>query len=442
MLNAATGSLLAVSDAAMGLAVAALVGLAVGIERQWSGHAIGPDARFAGARTFFLLGGAGGIAGVLLAEGAVALSATLVAGAALLVAAAYVIASRRGSLDPDGTTEVAALVVIGLGVLAGLGHLRLASAAGVVVVLALNEKSRIHGFVKRLDDWELRGALQFAVLALVVLPLMPKGPYGPLGGVYPQALWILVLVFSGLNFLGFVARRVVGVTRGYAYAGLAGGLISSTAVTLNFARRSRLEPDAGMGLAAGVVGACTILVVRVMAVTFFINQAAGWALLPMAAIPFAAGVLLTAWAFRPGTPAGDPATVPIEPPSNPLRLGSAIRLALLFQGALDGARLGAGGIRRSGRAAARGAARAHRHGRAHRLHGPARHRRGDGPARGAGHHGGAPEQYPAQVRGRSDTRHLAIPPPRRRRPRLPGGRHRARAAAGLSARLRTKGRTR
>ena len=69
MLNAATGSLLAVSDAAMGLAVAALVGLAVGIERQWSGHAIGPDARFAGARTFFLLGGAGGIAGVLLGGG-------------------------------------------------------------------------------------------------------------------------------------------------------------------------------------------------------------------------------------------------------------------------------------------------------------------------------------------------------------------------------------
>ncbi len=295
---------------------------------------LGPDARFAGARTFFLLGGAGGIAGVLLAEGAVAHSATMVGGAALLVAGAYAVASRQGSQDPDGTTEVAALVVVGLGVLAGFGHLRLASAAGVVMVLALSEKSRIHGFVQRLDDWELRGALQFAVLALVVLPLMPKGPYGPLGGVYPQALWILVLLFSGLNFLGFVARRVVGVTRGYAYAGLAGGLISSTAVTLNFARRSRLEPEAGMGLAAGVVGACTILVIRVMAVTFFLNQAVGWTLLPMAAIPFAAGVLLTAWAFRPGTPAGDPAAVPMEAPTNPLRLGSAIRLALLFQAAL------------------------------------------------------------------------------------------------------------
>ncbi len=334
MFSAATISPFVASEAAMGMGVAALVGLAVGIERQWSGHAEGPDARFAGARTFFLLGGAGGLAGVLLTAGAVALSAVLLGGAALLVAAAYVLASRRGTLDPDGTTEVAALVVLGLGVIAGLGHLRLASAAGVVVVLALNEKSRIHGFVRHIDDWELRGALQFAVLALVVLPLMPKGPYGPLGGFYPQSLWLLVLLFSGLNFLGFVARRVVGVRRGYAYAGLAGGLISSTAVTLNFARRSRAEPEAGRGLAAGVVGACTILVIRVTGITFVLNQDAGWALLPMAAIPLAAGAALTAWAFRPGTEGDDPTAEPMAPPDNPLKLGSAIRLALLFQGAM------------------------------------------------------------------------------------------------------------
>lgn len=325
---------LSVLEAAMGLAVAALAGLAVGIEREWSGHATGPDARFAGARTFFLLGATGGLAGWLVTDGAPALAAVLLGGAVLLVAAAYVMASRRASSDPDGTTEVAALVVLGLGVAAGLGHLRLASAAAVVVVLALHEKSRIHGFVHRLDDWELRGALQFAVLALVVLPLMPEGPYGPFGGFRPQALWILVLVFSGLNFLGFVARRAVGVARGYAYAGLAGGLVSSTLVTLSFARRSRLEPEAGMGLAAGVVGACTLLVVRVTAITFVLNPAAGWVLLPMAAIPLAAGVLLTSWAFRPGAPSGNPVAGPIEPPDNPLRLGSAVRLALLFQGAL------------------------------------------------------------------------------------------------------------
>ena len=47
------------------LAVAAVAGLAVGVEREWSGHATGPEARFAGVRTFFLLGLLGGLAGVL-----------------------------------------------------------------------------------------------------------------------------------------------------------------------------------------------------------------------------------------------------------------------------------------------------------------------------------------------------------------------------------------
>lgn len=328
------GAALSPAAAAMGLAVAALVGLAVGIERQRSGHAEGPDARFAGARTFFLLGGAGGLAGWLASQGAVALSAVLLGGAALLVAAAYVIASRRGSANPDGTTEVAALVVLGLGAAAGMGHLRIVSAAGVIVVLALSEKSRIHQFVRQLDDWEIRGALQFAVLALIVLPLMPKGPYGPLGGIYPQTLWTFVLLFSGLNFLGFVARRAIGVTRGYAYAGLAGGLVSSTLVTLNFSRLSRLEPAAEVGLAAGVVGASTVLIVRIAVVTFALNAAVGWSLLPMLGIPFAAGLLLTAWAFRPAGETSDAAGTPILPPENPLRLASAVRMALVFQAAI------------------------------------------------------------------------------------------------------------
>ena len=321
-------------EAAMGLAVAALAGLAVGIEREWSGHATGPDARFAGARTFFLLGAVGGLAGGFLAGGAVALSAATLGGPALLVTAAYVTATRPGIADPDGTTEVAALAVLGLGAAAGLGHLRIASAAAVVVVLALHEKSRIHGFVQRLDDWELRGALQFAVLALVVLPLLPPGPYGPLGGIRPQSLWILVLIFSGLNFLGFVARRAVGVTRGYGYAGLAGGLISSTAVTLAFARRSRVEPGAGAGLAAGVVGACTVLLVRVTVVTFALNAAAGWALVPYVVLPLAVGLLILAWAFRSGMEVADHPEAPMPPPTSPLRLGGAVRMTVAFQAAL------------------------------------------------------------------------------------------------------------
>ena len=52
-----------------GLVVAALGGAAVGLERLWSGHADGPGARFAGIRTFTLLGVIAGLSGWLSAAG-------------------------------------------------------------------------------------------------------------------------------------------------------------------------------------------------------------------------------------------------------------------------------------------------------------------------------------------------------------------------------------
>lgn len=121
---------------ARNLGVSALAGLAVGIEREWSGHASGPAARFAGARTFFLLGLLGGVAGWLTTGGLLALAALLLAGSVALTVAAYVMAARRSPADIEGTTEVAALVVLALGAVAGLGFPLLTSAALAVGALA------------------------------------------------------------------------------------------------------------------------------------------------------------------------------------------------------------------------------------------------------------------------------------------------------------------
>jgi uncharacterized membrane protein (DUF4010 family) len=219
------------------LAVAALCGLAVGVEREWSGHATGPHGRFAGMRTFLLLGGLGGCAGWFASNGDVALAVAFIAGAMAFIVAAYFAAARPGGIAVEGTTEAAALLVVALGTLAGFGFLAVASGAAAVTVLVLSEKERLHAAVAHADAREMRAAFQFAVLALVVLPVLPDQTYGPLGGIRPRALWIVVLIFSGVNFLGYVARRAVGVTRGYGVAGLLGGVISSTAVTWQFARQ-------------------------------------------------------------------------------------------------------------------------------------------------------------------------------------------------------------
>ena len=247
--------------ALLNLAVAVIGGLGVGIEREWSGHATGPHARFAGVRTFTLLGLASGLAGWLWVSGVQGLAMILLAGLGGLVVAAYFAASRR---DVDGTTEVAAFVVMAAGVLAGAGSTRVAAGILAVTFLLLVEKKRLHALVSKLDRDEIRAAARFAVMATVILPLLPEGPYGPLGGIRPRVLWALVLFFSGLSFAGFVARRAFGRNRGYAIAGTLGGIVSSTSATFAMAQLSRKKPEVGRALASGALGANVVLFPRVL----------------------------------------------------------------------------------------------------------------------------------------------------------------------------------
>ncbi len=262
-----------------------------------------------------------------------AIAAAAVAGAAILSVMAYFVAASRVTPGAaDGTTEVAAIAVVLLGVVAGFGELRLAAGVGAVIVLVLREKSAIHHFVERLGEVELRAGLQFAALALVILPILPPGPFGPLGGIRPRELWTVVLIVSGLNFAGYLARRVVGHSQGMIVAGMLGGLISSTAVTMTFSRQSRDAQFRPAPLALGVVGACTVLLPRLALLTLVLWRPLTLALAPFFLPPLLVGALIlwsglrgsAAKADGPGTTEG----------RSPLRLGSAILLALGFQAVL------------------------------------------------------------------------------------------------------------
>ncbi|WP_373060941.1 MgtC/SapB family protein [Gemmatimonas sp.] len=320
---------------ALDLLVSALVGLAVGAEREWSGHTTGPDGRFAGIRTFTLLGVIGGFGGWFFREGQPALAAVIIGAGVLFPIAAYAATLRRPGTTTDGTTEVAAMLVVAMGAASALGHRTLASAAAVLCVLLLAEKSTFQNALQKIAPHELRAALQFAVLALVILPLLPSGAYGPFGAFQPRQLWIVVLLFSGLNFAGYIARRVIGETRGLAVTGLLGGLVSSTAVSLTFSRRSRAEPALALPLALGVVAACTVLVPRVLVTSWMLQPAVAAAAVPILVLPFLVGIALVAfvmWQERETrvspTPAeGNGAIVG----HNPLALATSLQMVLAFQ---------------------------------------------------------------------------------------------------------------
>ncbi len=309
-----------------GLMVAILGGAAVGVERQRSGHATGPHARLGGVRTFTMLGTLSGVAGLLLDRQMSASATVLLAGAALLTLAGYVRASRH---DVDATTEVAAIVVLAAGVLGGLGELRLSAAVTTLTVLLLAEKPRLHGLVARLDEPMMVAAVRFAVMSVVILPLLPEGPFGPGPGIRPRELWMLVLLFTGMSFAAYLLQRMAGAAS-YALTGLLGGLVSSTSVTLTFARLSRSEPTHAAALAGGAIAASTILFARVCMAVGVLDGT----LLPILAIylapPFVIGVAasLLMW--------GSLSSVRSEPAplKNPLQLRAAVEMAVLFQAVL------------------------------------------------------------------------------------------------------------
>jgi uncharacterized membrane protein (DUF4010 family) len=313
-------------DVPLRLAVAGLIGLTIGVEREWSGHASGPRARFAGVRTFFLLGLVGGIAGWLSDQGHLLPAVALLGGSAVLAVAAYVVASQQTG-DRDGTTEAAALLVLATGSLSGLGNESVAAGVAAVAVVALAEKNRVREFIARIGETELRAALHFIVLAVVVLPLLPTGPFGPRDAIRPRELWSVVLIFSGLNFLGYLARRAVGADRGYGIAGLLGGLVSSTAVTLGFSRQSRVTPKYSQGLALGVIAACTVLLPRVLIVALVLSPSVAQHLVPYLIAPALVGGLFVGYVLWRRQ---SPSTETERPDRNPLRLGTAIQMALAF----------------------------------------------------------------------------------------------------------------
>jgi uncharacterized membrane protein (DUF4010 family) len=340
---------------ALDLLVSALVGLAVGVEREWSGHTTGPDGRFAGIRTFTLLGVIGGFGGWFFRDGQPAFGAVMLGAGVLFPISAYVATLRRPGTTTDGTTEVAAMLVVAMGAASALGHRTLASAAAVVCVLLLAEKSTLQNALQKVAAHELRAALQFAVLALVILPLLPAGAYGPFGAFQPRQLWTVVLLFSGLNFAGYIARRVIGETRGLGVTGLLGGLVSSTAVSLTFSRRSRSEPTLAVPLALGVVAACTVLVPRLLVISTMLRPTVAAAAVPVLILPFLTGVALIAfvmWREREtrlasgtvveGDTVGASAEHDVVSPDsavrrvpahgpNPLALGSSLQMAVAFQ---------------------------------------------------------------------------------------------------------------
>jgi uncharacterized membrane protein (DUF4010 family) len=311
-------------------ATALLIGALIGVERE-KRKSEGMEG-IGGLRTFILFALVGAVAGFLSRGGGIpwVLLAVLLPVSALIFAG-YSQISRAQDGTFGLTTEIAAVAVFLLGAMTMLGYRELAIGLGVVTAAALAYKQPLHGLVAKLGWDDVYAGVRLLVATFIILPLLPDRALDPWEALNPYKLWLLVILISSLSLVGYVATRWLGAGRGTALTGITGGLVSSTAVTLSFARRSRDEPAAAAALACGILLAWAVMFGRVLVIVLAVNVGLVYRLLP----PFAAMglvTLLVAWLLyrRGGETAGEQ-DVPLR---NPFSLTAAAKFALVFAAVL------------------------------------------------------------------------------------------------------------
>jgi len=302
--------------------VALAIGLLMGLERERN-----PAAK-AGLRTFALTA----LLGVLAAHlGTVLEAIWLIPMGLLLVGAMMIAAYLRAPQQPDGdpgTTTVAALMLCyGLGVLVWHNEIQLAVMLGIAATMLLYFKPELRGLSQHMSRRDLLSILQFAVLALIVLPLLPNRNYGPYGALNPHQIWWMVVLIAGVGLAGYAALRLIGQQRGAVMLGLLGGLVSSTATTLSFSRHARASREIMPVAVTVIVLANLVVLVRIGVLAAVLAPGVLVQLLPVLLGGLIIGGLGAAYGVRRLRPQGE---LPVLAMGNPTELRPALGFGLLY----------------------------------------------------------------------------------------------------------------
>jgi uncharacterized membrane protein (DUF4010 family) len=321
---------LTVFDLAARFATAAGLGLVLGMERQRSQK--GEDT-FAGARTFALIALVGALSAYIqLVYGLPWVVVAAFVGVAALITVSYYLASTKGF--SGATTEVSGLFIFLVGALCGWGELALAAGIGVAGLLLLSMKGWSYRLAEKISEEDVEAAVKFAVITAIILPLLPNQAYGPteaLQVLNPFKIWLMVVLISGLNFASYILVKIVGQQHGLGITGILGGLVSSTAVTLGFSQRSKLEPVLASALTLGILLAWTVMFIRVVVMVSIVSPDLGFRLGTGIGLMALVNLALCGylwWRHRRGSQ--EKQTETVKSGQNPFDLGEAMKFGALF----------------------------------------------------------------------------------------------------------------
>jgi uncharacterized membrane protein (DUF4010 family) len=297
------------------------IGLLIGLERERT-----PSAK-AGLRTFALVALFGTLSALLSTKlgSPWLLIAGLLAVAGMIIAAYLNKPSEEN--DPGTTTVIALLLCYGLGAMIWYGLAELAVMLAIGITALLYFKPELRGISQRLTRRDLVAVLQFSVLTFIVLPILPDQDYGPYHAFNPHQAWLMVVLISGISLVGYTALHAVGTRYGAPLLGFLGGLVSSTATTLLYAKNSKNNPIISHLAASVIVIASMVVLLRLLVLSAIVAYGTLPGLFPVLAGGFLFGLIVALYNWRKMDKVTE---LNIPETSNPAELHTAIGFGLLY----------------------------------------------------------------------------------------------------------------
>lgn len=242
---------------AIQLAIALGLGLLVGLQREWV------EEKPLGLRSFALITLIGALTGLYAAEAGLWIVAVGLLVVTLAIFVHTILLAREAEVA-GMTTELAGIAMYMVGAMTTTGYTVTAVVLTGVVTLLLHWKAPLHTLTRRIAPEEFQAIARFVLVTLVVLPILPDRTFGPYDVLNPFQIWLMVVLIVGLNVAGYLAKRFTGRRGGALLGGVLGGLVSSTATTVSYATRSRVDTTAAPVAVVVILIASALVYVRIL----------------------------------------------------------------------------------------------------------------------------------------------------------------------------------
>jgi uncharacterized membrane protein (DUF4010 family) len=304
--------------------VAAILGFIIGLQRELSFfHNDKPI--YMGARTLAIISLVGYLGTKLYKDYPLILTLSFLL-VGLFLLAFYLINAYNDKLERGNTTEFSALIAFIMGVLV-YDHLEFAIFATIILIAILEIKPKLISLKKEIKEKDSRASILFLLMTFVVLPILPNHTIDPYDLLNPRQIWLMVILISGLSFIGYIVTRFFSASKGLLVMGFFGGLASSTAVTLTLSKKASKNNQANTALVVAIAIASSTMFLRVILWTLVLDRELFEALLLPYLLATAVGYVYIYVIYTQTKTKEISEEVTFH---NPLEFNTALKMGLLF----------------------------------------------------------------------------------------------------------------